>query len=501
MKKLNPAKGIEIRSSLACLLALMWSLGMPLSSRAATLVVTTLADGGSGSLREAIAFANTNWGDVVITFDPALSGQTISLTSGAELVLSAGRVTIDASALPNGITVSADVRRLTLHRVFRLVPGAEAVEFDNLTIQGGHVAQQNYPVLNQNPGNNDSSGGGILMESGVRSTLTLNNCILTGNYAQDSGGAIAVITPLVPPSTLILNNCTISNNIARFGGGIFCHYSHRAVINNSTVSANAAIMRGGGIYGHCTLNSSTLYNNFALRTGGGIVVRTSVTANNSTIAGNAAPYGGGFAIEDGGSLLGLNNSTVSANAASASGGGIEFASGMAGFSRLTNSIVAGNSAPANSNLNAFVPSSNSLTNGNPLLAALGNYGGPTLTMPPLAGSPALDAGNDLVTNFLGTDQRGYPRLSGAHVDIGAVEIQVVTAANAPVLTNPVVQPDGAFAFSFTSSPDAAFNVLGSTNLSQWNFLGPPAHNPPGQYQFTDPGATNHPKRFYKVASP
>jgi len=67
-----------------------------------------------------------------------------------------------------------------------------------------------------------------------------------------------------------------------------------------------------------------------------------------------------------------------------------------------------------------------LIGGNPLLAPLGNYGGPTQTMPPLPGSPAIDAGSDSVTNApynLTTDQRGLPRLSGAHVDIGAVEAQ------------------------------------------------------------------------------
>src|SRR5439155_23762631 len=55
---------------------------------------------------------------------------------------------------------------------------------------------------------------------------------------------------------------------------------------------------------------------------------------------------------------------------------------------------------------------------NPLVGALQDNGGPTLTMALLTGSPAIDAGDDTLT---GTDQRGFPRLSGAHVDIGAFE--------------------------------------------------------------------------------
>jgi hypothetical protein len=139
---------------------------------------------------------------------------------------------------------------------------------------------------------------------------------------------------------------------------------------------------------------------------------------------------------------------------------------------------------------AFV--SSSLTNGDPQLAALGDYGGPTPTMPPLAGSPAIDAGDDSVTNSLATDQRGFPRRAGAHVDIGAVESQVAT--NAPVLE-----------LTFTSSPDTDFTVLATTNLaapaSPWIILGPPVQNPPGQYQFTDLFAPDYPQRFYRVTSP
>jgi hypothetical protein len=49
--------------------------------------------------------------------------------------------------------------------------------------------------------------------------------------------------------------------------------------------------------------------------------------------------------------------------------------------------------------------------------------------------------------------------------------------------------------------------LATTNVtlpaSNWTFLGFAAETPPGsgQFQFTDPGATNHPQRYYRVKSP
>jgi hypothetical protein len=55
---------------------------------------------------------------------------------------------------------------------------------------------------------------------------------------------------------------------------------------------------------------------------------------------------------------------------------------------MTNSIVAGITGSGMNISGSFAGALN-LTGGLPLLAPLGNYGGPTQTMPPLAGSPAL----------------------------------------------------------------------------------------------------------------
>ena len=99
-------------------------------------------------------------------------------------------------------------------------------------------------------------------------------------------------------------------------------------------------------------------------------------------------------------------------------------------------------------------------------------------------------------------------MSGAHVDIGAVEAQIAPAGNPPQLAGSSYLPDGgtnAFTFMFTNVPDADFTVLATTNVSlpsgQWTPVGIAAQSPPGQYQFTQPDATNYPQRFYRVVSP
>jgi hypothetical protein len=56
--------------------------------------------------------------------------------------------------------------------------------------------------------------------------------------------------------------------------------------------------------------------------------------------------------------------------------------------------------------------------GDPKLATLGQYGGPTNTLRLKAGSPAINAGGPV---SLATDQRGVARPRGSAADIGAYE--------------------------------------------------------------------------------
>jgi hypothetical protein len=105
-----------------------------------------------------------------------------------------------------------------------------------------------------------------------------------------------------------------------------------------------------------------------------------------------------------------------------------------------------------------------------------------------------------------TSCAGYPRRAGLHVDIGA-EVGVYNAAGAGVITGATRLGNGSFQFGFTNYEDMSFTVFAGTNLALpfngWSNLGPVVETPAGsgQFQFTDPGATNWPQRFYRVSSP
>jgi len=365
-----------------------------------------------------------------ITFTSALSGQTILLTNGP-IVLS-NNVTINASALANGIQINGNGQS----RIFQ-VNGNTTVVLNSLILANGAAAGANGGTF-ENGG--DGTGGGIYNAG----TLTVNNCTLANNSAVGgTGGTLATGGNgsgggIYNAGTLTVNNSTLANNSGTggrgadgagpgSGGGIY--NAGTLTVNNSTLANNSGngggdaggnglgyggSGYGGGIYnvGTLTVNNSTFANNSVTGqnggvfdgggsgAGGGIYNAGTLTVNNSTMANNSSVGGtGGF---------GGTNGTVE-------GGGIRNALTL----NLTNSIVCSNTASFNPNISGNYPNANNLVDADALLAPLGNYGGPTQTMPPEPGSPAINAGRP---TLLTTDQRGSPRPVGAP-DIGSVEIQ------------------------------------------------------------------------------
>jgi hypothetical protein len=82
-----------------------------------------------------------------------------------------------------------------------------------------------------------------------------------------------------------------------------------------------------------------------------------------------------------------------------------------------------------------------------------------------------------------------------------ISVPVPTTAT---LTGPQKLTNG-FRFVFTNSVGALFGMLTTTNLalplSQWKAIGGVVEISPGQFQFTDPQATNGGRRFYRAFVP
>lgn len=143
----------------------------------------------------------------------------------------------------------------------------------------------------------------------------------------------------------------------------------------------------------------------------------------------------------------------------------------------------------------------------PVLGPLLDNGGPLPTMALLHGSPAIDSGDDRLLGppfNLTNDERGFPRLSGRHIDIGAFEFQF--GAQAPTLFDVSATPAGQFGFAFTSgTAGATFSILSTTNISlpisAWTVLGQATPIGPTQFQFRDDQTSSNSQQFYRLSSP
>jgi CSLREA domain-containing protein len=353
------------------------------------------------SLREALGRANSETTDDVINFAPAVfnTPQTLIIPHVLTVFNNVGALTIDGpgaslltlarQAAGSGRIIFADNSTLTLNGV--TITGGNMT---GLGLQGGGIAK---------------SGNG---------TLTINNCIISGN-SSDIGGGIALSGGLT-----IINNSTVRDNAAKYlGGGLltssnFSSSPTNVVINNSTFNANkvtdAANSEGGG----------AIVNN------GG----STVTLTNSTISGNQAnpginappALGGGIFNLSG--LINLINVTIAGNFAQ-TGGGV-YALSLTGVN-ARNTIIANNfgtSSPDFSgrldsqgyNLLRTMPTqivgnqTGNIYGQDPQLAPLANNGGATFTHALNTGSPAIDAADP--SNFPPLDQRGLSRPADGDLD-------------------------------------------------------------------------------------
>jgi beta-glucanase (GH16 family) len=358
----------------------------------AAITVTSSADSGPGSLREALA-AVCRGG--TIGFAPALSGQTIMV--GSELTVTRD-LTVDGAGAPGLALSGGDAQRILV------VNAGAAATVRDLTLRDGYGFQL---------------GGAAI----INGQLTLERATVEGSFSNGDG------------------------QFWQGGGGLYVGDGGSLRLRDSAVRGNATSgSDGGGIYGFTNslivLERSTVSGNTAGNVGGGLRTLGEALIENSTLSGNTSNWHGGAIFHTDG-LLRLVHSTVAANQAPAPdlAGGIFVGTFTAAGAEavLTGSVLAGNSGAqcvegrfgsgavrirsegsnvsSDSTCNLFAPGDRPSTN--PQLGPLAANGGPTLTHALPAGSPALDAA--AAASCPATDQRGVARPQGGGCDSGAYE--------------------------------------------------------------------------------
>ncbi|MBS0659982.1 MAG: right-handed parallel beta-helix repeat-containing protein [Verrucomicrobia bacterium] len=347
--------------------------------------VLNAAASGPGSLREAL-LAVSGSPDAVILFDPSLNAQSIPI-SGNALTIAAGRVFVDASSLSRGLNLRGDGTT----RLIEISGAATNVTLARLRCFDGDAGT--------------GQGGALLATDAA---VELLDCTFQDNRAQ-AGGAVCT----GGSSSLTASGCLFYRNVADDAGGLFVAGSGPTALRNCTLTANRGLLPdsvGAAAFagGPGQLSHVTVFENFGGSSGGGVRVAGPLTLERCLIAANTA--------------VGSNSPDLYL---------------FAGGSIQTNSaanLLGNNGAGTTGGVDSIFPSGTLVgtpaTPLNPRLRPLGPGGGPTATLAPLNGSPALDAAG---LSPLPTDQRGFPRgVSGAS-DLGAVErgplLTVTTAAD------------------------------------------------------------------------
>jgi hypothetical protein len=485
-------------------------IGVTTATLAATIAVTNTADNGAGTLRRALA--------------SAANGDTINfaLTTPATITLTTGQLVVSNSVTilgpgPAHLAINGNYPNTT-NRVF-LVSTNLVVTISSLTITNGTGFSSSTEL----------HGAGIYND---HSTLTVSNCVLSGNFAVFSdcceglGGGISN-DGSGGSATLIVVDSTFSYNIAIRGGGIYNvglapidGGTGTVTVVNSTFSGNLAGAWGGGIRndGVMTVVNSTFSDNYFAIAGGAIHNDGPLTVVSSTFSGNSAEFDGGIR-NFGDGILTIANSTFSGNSNTTSGAG---AIGNFGTMEIGNTIFNAGASGANItndtgtvtslgfNLSSdggggVLTNATDQINTDPLLGPLQNNGGLTFTHALMAGSPAIDKGKrDAVPALAAdTDQRGAPRpfddpnitnaIGGDGSDIGAYEASELRITAVEKFGNDL-------RLSFTSVLGTNYVVQSRSDLDTGDWAVLPGLIPGygGISQTTQTNALSQPKQFFRI---
>lgn len=269
------------------------------------------------------------------------------------------------------------------------------------------VKLTNYNITG-NLSNNDGAGMYLL-----RSPVTLDTGVITGNTALGNAGGMATGTETV---VKIIGDTTISNNTAVSAGGILLQGTapqlyvgdgtHQVKIIDNTVSGHGGAIRGGvngDVFGILNLNNVLISGNRSNASepnasGSAIYFSRRVRSEfeNVTIENNhGAGNGGGIALQYLCEVA-LKDSTVTGNSSNGNGGGLYL--GTLCKIHLDNTVVSGNSTIARGGGAMIQPSATLTMRSSALQENTANIGGGVY----IAQAGKLDAAEASIVNNTAT---------------------------------------------------------------------------------------------------
>jgi len=327
------------------------------SMYAADQVVTSNADSGAGTLRQALLDVTASG---TITFNLAGGSETITILS--DLVPAVDNLTIDgnnSAGSGTDVTIQVTTPGTSTYRVFSLNP--------NIGIGGEGLVNTTLKNLTMKGGNVTTSGG--VIDARLTNGLTIENCTIRDGKGSYGGGIAYAHSRFNINSLSIVNSRFINNTCTMDGCGLWVSDTSgygtngdSASITDSTFDNNDNVDTGyiNG-YGaatyflnvdNVTIDKSTFKNNHG-NNGAGISGRNSdvgntanLTVTNSTIHDNGihTTWASGGGLYWLGKSATISNSTFANNIGTYVGG--VFLNGLGNTAttnyHLTNVTIAGN---------------------------------------------------------------------------------------------------------------------------------------------------------------
>ncbi|HQZ36703.1 MAG TPA: choice-of-anchor Q domain-containing protein [Ilumatobacteraceae bacterium] len=433
----HPVSSSSRRLTRACIVGALVSLtGLVLTdnvAHATSFVVTTTADGGLGSLRDAITQANANPGPDTInlpagTYTLTIAGTNENSNATGDLDITGETTIIGAGSGATIIDANGIDRAIEMH--------------------GGPVILQSLTVTNGSvPG---SGGGNLSVHQFV--DLTVTDSVISNGFALNGGaiGADKGITTITRSEIInntvdfVPGNGSVGSAIAKGGGD-----NGTLIIAESLIAGNNAIQGTAAVYvnANATITNSTFSGNAAqnhtilLETYGNVVLAATLT--HVTIANNTTS----------GSILGsgLATNVLAPATMSVTVEGSLLQNNLRGVTpsncavKATGAITSGDhNLSDDTSCTSFTQPSDLNNNQSTTLGALADNGGPTRTLALVAGSSAIDAAGDCAATTL-TDQRFVSRPKGIACDIGAFEADAAvntSTTETPTTATPTTDAPG-----------------------------------------------------------
>lgn len=350
--------------------------------------------------------ANNNYRDVYLGGRSTLTGFLVTKGSGT-----CGGV---YCASTNALIMNCEIGTNTGYGVYS---GTLSNCFVARNTSGGtYMSVLNSCVLSNNTGgaiggwltnclivaNSNKFGGGIY--GSATTPVIANNCIISSNRANSSGGGAYAETS-DNTNFCILNNCLLSSNSAGAGGGAYF-----AILNNCTVISNTAASFGGGANGGILTNCILIGNQAAQ---GGAVGSPNYYSSqkgvlfNCTLIGNTASFNSGGAY-----YASLNNCRIIGNVSSTAGG--------ANNCNLTNCLITANVSHNSGGGASYCQLVNCIISSNLATQTSATVGGGTWNCPDvinclLVGNIATNGGGDYGSSLFNCTIVNNSAISGGGV--------------------------------------------------------------------------------------